>query len=287
MLLLDKPAGISSNRALQQTKCLLNARKAGHTGSLDPIATGLLPLCFGHATKVSGLFLDSDKSYDVDIVLGISTDSGDCEGNVIRNSEVHVTEPELRKVLDHFLGPIEQVPPMYSALKLNGQPLYKLARQGIEVERKPRRVTVYGLTLHNFEANVLSLSVSCSKGFYIRSLAMDIGSALGCGAHVQALRRTRVSDFKIEQAVTIDQLEYLQSIEDRQKLLIPTDYALGHLPKINLPDNIAEYFCQGQSVRVLDLPKVGMARLYAKNNKFLGLGEVTSEGKVAPKRLFV
>ena len=181
MLMLDKPAGISSNGALQAAKRLLNAQKAGHTGSLDPIATGLLPLCFGKATKVSEMFLNFDKSYTATLQLGTSTDSGDRAGNVINSLPVNVSLEEIESALSSFRGEIMQVPPMYSALKRNGQPLYKLARQGIEVERAPRKVTVYDIELCSFNETKLVLHVSCSKGFYVRSLAMDLGVELGCG----------------------------------------------------------------------------------------------------------
>jgi tRNA pseudouridine55 synthase len=287
MLLIDKPAGISSNHALQTVKRLLNAQKAGHTGSLDPIATGLLPVCFGQATKISGFFLNSDKHYDVTIQFGITTDSGDTAGNIIKTSDIEVERSQLEQVLDRFRGQISQVPPMYSALKRNGQPLYKLARKGIEIDREPRPVTVFNLTLTAFKNNNADLSIACSKGFYIRSLAMDIGAALGCGGHVSRLRRTGVSNFSIDQAVTIAQLEVLESAEHRQRLLLPADHALHHLPRVDLTEESSRYFCQGQPVRSLDVQESGMARLYSENNTFLGLGEMSGNGFVAPKRLFV
>jgi len=287
MLLLDKPGSISSNLALQKVKRLLNAQKAGHTGSLDPLATGLLPICFGHATKISGMLLNSDKRYDVAIQLGIKTDSGDCDGNVIERSDVNVTQSQIEDVLGHFRGQLSQIPPMYSALKHKGQPLYKLARKGIEIDREPRQVTVYDLSLSSFKDSVIDLSVSCSKGFYVRSLAMEIGEALGCGAHVSMLRRTGVSIFSIEQTITIAQLEVLESPEHRQRLLLPTDHALGHLPRVDLTKKSSHYFCQGQAVRSLQAQQAGMTRLYSENNIFLGLGEVSADGSIAPKRLFI
>ncbi|WP_423906291.1 tRNA pseudouridine(55) synthase TruB [Candidatus Spongiihabitans sp.] len=290
MLLLDKLNGLSSNQALQKAKRLLNAQKAGHTGSLDPIATGLLPLCFGHATKISGMFLNADKCYQVKIQLGVKTDSGDCDGAVIDQSKVNIALPalpQIEKALEQFRGQIDQIPPMYCALKCNGQPLYKLARQGIEVHRQPRRVTVYDLSIIDFQKDFVTLRVSCSKGFYIRSLAMDLGEALGCGGHVSALRRVRVGTFTIDQTVTLEQLEVLESSQHRQRLLLPTDHVLVHLPKVDLTAKTAHYFCHGQSVRALKLPKPGMARIYAEDNSFLGLGEVITDGTVSPKRLFV
>lgn len=290
MLLLDKPSGGSSNWALQKAKRLLNAQKAGHSGSLDPIATGLLPLCFGHATKIAGMFLGANKGYQTKIQLGVKTDSGDCDGNVIDQSKADITLPSLaqvEKALQQFRGQIDQIPPMYCALKSNGQPLYKLARQGIEIERQPRRVTVYDLSIKDFHEDFLTLEVSCSKGFYIRSLAMDLGEALGCGGHVTTLRRVTVGQFTIDQTVTLDELEALESAEHRQRLLLPTDQVLTDLPKVDLTAKTAYYFCQGQSVRALELPKPGMARIYAEDNSFLGLGEVITDGTVSPKRLFV
>ena len=268
-------------------KKLLSAKKAGHTGSLDPIATGLLPLCFGNSTKVTSLFLNSDKCYDVEIRLGVSTDSGDREGVATNRCEVDVSTEQIEQALQRFRGIIKQVPPMFSALKKNGQPLYKLARKGVEVKREPREVTVHRLSLNHRIGDVINLGVSCSKGFYIRSLAMDLGNVLGCGAHVQGLRRTRVGIFDIEHAITLEQLEALDTAQTRQRLLLPTDQALSHLPKVDLPEKSAKYFCQGQAVSALPLPRLGLARLYSENKTFLGLGEVTKDGRVAPKRIFI
>jgi len=287
MLMLDKPAGISSNGALQIAKRLLNAQKAGHTGSLDPLATGLLPLCFGKATKVSEMFLNFDKSYTATLQLGKTTDSGDREGNVIESLPVRTCLEEIETALSSFRGEIMQVPPMYSALKRNGQPLYKLARQGIEVERAPRKVTVYDIEVRNFCETTLVLHLSCSKGFYVRSLAMDLGEILGCGACVEELRRDTVGEFSVENAITLEQLEAISTEDDRQGLLLSADQALQHLPKVDLPENTVPYFCNGQAVRVIAHPVEGLARLYSPSNQFLGLGEFTLDGKVAPKRLFV
>jgi tRNA pseudouridine55 synthase len=286
MLLLDKPCGVSSNHALQSAKRLLNAQKAGHTGSLDPIATGLLPLCFGKATKVSGMFLESDKAYVVDIKLGVATDSGDREGNIISETNEIPPFEKIEESLKPFMGEILQIPPMYSALKRNGQPLYKLARQGIEVERAPRQVTIFNLTVQSFKDDMLTLEVVCSKGFYIRSLAMDLGESLGIGAHVKELRRTAVAGFTVAEAVTLEQLEALESPETRQNLLTPVDRALSHLPKVDLPESSVSFFCHGQTVRTVAPFKTGLNRLYAANERFLGLAEITDDGKVVPKRLF-
>ena len=289
MLLLDKPTGLSSNQALQQAKRLLNAQKAGHTGSLDPLATGLLPLCFGHATKISTLLLNADKCYEVEVKFGVKTDSGDCTGNVIAMPDTNITLPnqaQVEQILPQFRGQIKQIPPMYSALKRNGKTLYKLARQGLEVAREARPVTVYNLSIIGFQNSTVALRVRCSKGFYIRSLAMDMGEALGCGGHVSALRRVTVGKFTIDQTVTLEQLAALASAQHRQRLLRPIDNVLDHLPQVTLSEKTAHYFCHGQSVSVLKLPKPGLARIYSEHS-LLGLGEVMAEGVVLPKRLFV
>ena len=287
MLLLDKPAGMSSNAALQIAKRLLNAQKAGHTGSLDPIATGLLPLCFGKATKVSEMFLNFDKTYEVTLKLGFKTDTGDKEGTVIESSLVRPSRGDVETALEPYQGEILQVPPMYSALKRNGQPLYKLARQGIEVEREPRKVTIYNIELVSLDGDTLKLHVSCSKGFYIRSLAMDLGDDLGCGAYVEELRRDSVGEFSIENAITLEQLEAIGTGQDRQRLLVSADHALQHLPKVDLPENTVAFFCNGQAVQVVCQIHTGLARLYSPNDRFLGLGVLTPDGRVAPKKLFV
>ena len=265
IVLLDKPQGISSNKALQITKRLFNARKAGHTGSLDPLATGVLPICFGHGTKISEMFLNSDKRYEVGIKLGICTDSGDSEGTILSTRDVSYSAEQLENVIQSFEGEIQQIPPMFSALKKDGQPLYKLARKGIEVKREPRSVTVYDINYHVTAHDYLQLSVHCSKGFYIRSLAMDIGDALNCGAHVDTLRRTTVSNFEIDQCVSLEQLEVLQSPEVRQNLIIPIDQTLSHLPEIDLPQNQAQLFCHGQSIRALTPLKSGLTRIYSES----------------------
>ncbi len=286
MLLLDKPAGISSNGALQIAKALLDAQKAGHTGSLDPIATGLLPLCFGEATKVSGFFLDADKRYWTRIRLGQATDTGDREGNVIKESDVDVSAEQLERALEDFRGEYDQMPPMYSAIKRNGQPLYKLARQGIEVEREPRRVNVYELSIQSFDGVFVEIEMSCSRGFYVRSLAHDLGEALGVGGHVTELRRLGVGDLIVENAVTLNTLEAMPDAHQRQQLLLPMDAGLGHLPRIDLSIDATFYLVRGQSVRAGSLPSDGWVRLYSDGTGFLGLGTVTDDGRVAPKRLF-
>jgi tRNA pseudouridine55 synthase len=284
ILLLDKRLGISSNRALQEAKRLLNANKAGHTGSLDPLATGLLPICFGEATKISGMMLDDDKRYQVTIQLGIKTDTGDLEGNVVETKPVpEFTVETVRTILEKFTGEIDQVPPMYSALKQNGKKLYELARSGITVDRKARRITIFELNLLDTQQDTLELDVHCSKGTYIRSLAEDIGEELGCGATVQTLRRTQAGQFRIEQAFTIEQLQEL----DGQQLLdtlIAVDAPLQAMPAVYLDNQQARAIKFGQ---VLDLDEslLGSVRMYA-TTEFLGLGEMRLNGKLAPKKLF-
>ncbi len=286
MLLLDKPEGLSSNQALQRAKQMLHARKAGHTGSLDPVATGLLPLCFGETTKISSLFLGADKTYRVGIRLGVTTDTGDCAGEVLEESAAEIDSARLAEVLESYRGDFLQTPPMYSALKKDGQPLYKLARKGITVEREARPVTVYQLDMESLEGTLLTLTVRCSRGFYVRTLAEDIGRDLGCGGHVETLRRIAVGEFSIDQAVTLEQLEAIESPREREALLLPTDRGLAHLPKLRLPENLARYLRLGRSVRVTSQVHPGMVRLYVETGGFLGLGEVTPDQRVQPKRLF-
>ena len=286
ILLLDKPEGLSSNQALQQTKRLLNAQKAGHAGSLDPVATGLLLLCFGETTKISSLFLGADKSYRVGIRLGIATDSGDRTGEVTTEAPVQVSESRLAEVLDSYRGKSLQTPPMYSALKKDGRPLYKLARKGITVEREPRPVTVYSLEQEEFSGTLLTLAVRCSRGFYVRTLADDIGRDLGCGGHVEHLRRTGIGEFSINRAVTLQQLESIPTPRDRGTILLPTDRGLAHLPELSLPENLARYVRLGRSVRSAAGLAPGLVRLYVESGGFLGIGEVTQDQRVQPKRLF-
>ncbi len=284
ILLLDKPAGYTSNQALQAVKHLLQARKAGHTGSLDPLATGLLPLCFGEATKVSQFLLDADKRYWVAIRLGQTTSTYDAEGEVLVTRPVQLTRPVIEAALRQFQGEIQQIPPMYSAIKQAGQPLYKLARAGIEVERPPRRVVIHALSLVRWQDDRLELTVSCSKGTYIRSLAHDLGETLGCGGHVMGLRRLATGGFSVEQAITLEALQNLPE-DGRLARLLPLDQALTHLPAVDLSLNAAYYLCQGQVVTAPHGVPMGVVRLYEAGGRFLGLGEVQSDGRVAPKRL--
>ncbi len=289
ILLLDKPAGMTSNAVLQRVKRLFFAKKAGHTGSLDPIATGLLPICLGEATKVSGYQLDADKGYQVIIKLGQTTTTGDIEGDVVQSRQLpELSQALLEPVLAGFVGEISQIPPMYSALKKDGQPLYKLARQGIEVERKPRLITIFSIKLLAINDDEIDLEVICSKGTYIRTLAEDIGEKLGCGGHVQELRRILSGMFDIDAAITMEKLEELRDqapAEALDELLLPMDLVVQDFPAVSLNTDMAFYVRQGQAVLVPKAPTEGLVRLYASENDFLGMGYILEDGRVAPKRL--
>jgi len=285
ILLLDKPVGMTSNRALQEAKHLLLARKAGHTGSLDPLASGLLPLCFGEATKVSRFLLEADKRYHAVFQLGTSTATGDSEGEVLETRPVTVGRREIESALKHFTGPIEQVPPMYSAIKQDGQPLYKLARAGIVTERAPRPVIIHEFKVLNLTGTSLTVDISCSKGTYVRSLAHDLGELLGSGAHVSALRRTAMGGFTVDETITLDAFAALPGQRERAARLIPADQALRALPEVVLSSNAAFYFCQGQAVSARPLPVIGgWVRVYQDGGRFLGLG-AEEDGQLAPRRL--
>lgn len=287
ILLLDKPLGLSSNDALQKVKRLFKAQKAGHTGSLDPLATGMLPLCFGGATRVSAFLLDSDKRYQVRVKLGVTTATGDAEGEVIDQQPAdHVTEQDILDVLPEFTGVIQQLPPMYSAVKHNGQRLYKLAREGVEVEREPREIIIHELRLVSFELPEFELDVYCSKGTYVRTLAEDIGKALGCGAYVSGLRRTQVGPYQ-SGMVTLDQLEQLadEDLKKLDELLLPMDTGLGHWPEVRLTPDSTFYLKQGQPVQVPKAPTDGWVRIYGSNDEFIGVGEIDDDGRVAPRRI--
>ncbi len=282
VLLLDKAQGMTSNDALQKARRLFSAAKGGHTGTLDPLATGLLPLCFGEATKFSADLLDADKTYEAELLLGVSTDSGDAEGVVTATAEVNLTPADIARVLPQFTGDILQVPPMHSALKRDGRPLYELARQGITVDREARPVSIHAIELLEFAGARLRLSVSCSKGTYIRVLAQDIGAALGCGAHLTALRRTRVGDLVIDGAMTLAQID---SIEEgaRVACLRPVDALLQSLPRIDLSGEAEQRFSHGNPV---DLPEglSGKIRVYA-GDRLIGVGEPGPGQRLWPKRL--
>lgn len=287
VLLLDKDRGLSSNAALQKAKRLLGTRKAGHTGSLDPLASGLLPICLGEATKLAGFLLDTDKRYRVTVRLGITTDSGDAEGAVTARRTVPALDAEsIEAVLQHFRGTIVQVPPMYSALKHQGRRLYELARRGIQVERPGREVKIHELRLLEFDSGRLDLEVHCSKGTYIRSLAEDLGRALGCGAHVETLRRTAVGLLSVSRAHTLGQLQDLDA-ESRAARLEPMDLLVPTLPVVELGEAHCASLRHGQLV-FSPLPELarGLVRLQDHSGCFIGIGELRDAGRIAPRRLF-
>jgi len=294
IVLLDKPLGITSNRALQIVKRLYKAAKAGHTGSLDPLATGLLPLCLGEATKVSGFLLDADKSYLATLKLGVKTSSADAEGDIIETRPVeNYNKKQIKAAIENFLGDIEQVPPMHSALKVDGQPLYKLAHQGIVIERKSRSVHIFDIKVLRYEADEMDIEVHCSKGTYIRTLAEDIGEKLGCGAHLSALRRTASGPFDIEDSITLEELEQLtenadeEGFEKADSVLMPAEDALHDWESVDLSADATFYICRGQAVQVPNAPTDGLVRLFSEEKGFLGIGEILDDGRVKPHRLFV
>ncbi len=285
---MDKPAGISSNDVVQQAKSLFGAQKVGHTGSLDPLATGVLPLCFGEATKFSQYLLDANKTYWTRIRLGVSTETGDADGEVIAQVDATtITQTQVSDALETFVGEIEQIPSMYSALKHQGQPLYKLARQGIEVERAPRTVTIYSAELLQFAEAYIELRVHCSKGTYIRSLAEDLGAALGCGGHVSALRRLAAGPYAEAQAVTLEQVSVIGDPQEMDALLLPVASAVSSWPSVRLHEDTAHYVRQGQPVQVAHAPTDGWVQIFesAEEDRFLGVGEVLTDGRIAPRRL--
>lgn len=287
IVLLDKPLGITSNAALQKVKRLFNASKAGHTGSLDPLASGLLPICLGEATKISSYLLDADKAYTGTCKLGIRTTTADAEGEVIEQKPVgNLSEQQVNTVLEKYTGTIEQIPPMHSAIKQNGQPLYKLAHQGIEVERQPRTIHIYELSQSRLDGDELDIAMRCSKGTYVRTLAEDIGRELGCGAHLSALRRTKVGPFTLDRAVTMETLETLaeEGFAALDQHILPIEQALADWPEIQLTENSAFYLNRGQAVQVAQAPTSGLVRLSA-NQQFIGIGEILDDGRVAPRRL--
>ena len=292
ILLLDKPAGITSNGALQRVKHLFGAAKAGHTGSLDPIATGVLPICFGEATKFSQFLLDADKSYVATMRLGEQTTTGDSEGECIATQPVpEMSRPEAEDYLDPFRGEIEQIPSMYSALKVDGQPLYKLARQGIEVERKARPVTIFRLTLLEQTNDTWVIDLVCSKGTYVRTLAEDLGAAIGCGAHVVALRRRQAGPFQIDESYSLDELDEIKienAIEGLDAVLLPVSAAVDDYPEVEMTDLTASYFLQGQAVQIAGVSGEGMVAVYAETDEvrnFVGVGSILDDGRIAPRRL--
>jgi len=288
IVVLDKPKGHGSNQALQEVRRLFDARKAGHTGNLDPMATGVLPICLGEATKVSAFLLDADKGYRGTIRLGSRTDTGDAEGRVVETAPVpDLDRATVEAALARFTGRIEQIPPMYSAVKQGGQPLYKLAREGEEVERKPRTITIHGLTLLEMGEGALVLDVQCSKGTYVRTLAEEIAAELGTVGHLEALQRTRAGPFRLEQAVTLESLRETAEagLEALDARLLPAETGLEDWPEVRLSATSARYIRQGQAVMVPNAPVDGWVRLFEGEAAFLGIGCVLDDGRVAPKRL--
>ncbi|MCX8806981.1 tRNA pseudouridine(55) synthase TruB [Vibrio parahaemolyticus] len=297
VILLDKPTGISSNDALQKVKRIYFAEKAGHTGALDPLATGMLPICLGEATKFSQFLLDSDKRYRVIAKLGERTNTSDSDGEVVETRPVDVTLEKLEASIEKFRGESDQVPSMFSALKYQGKPLYEYARKGIEVPRESRKITVYEIILHRFEGDEVEMKVHCSKGTYIRTIVDDLGEMLGCGAHVTMLRRTAVAKYPYEKMVTLEQLNELLEQAHREEiaprelldpLLMPMDTAVEDLPEVNLIPELADMVQHGQPVQVLGAPEQGALRLtMGEERLFIGVGEMNDDGKIAPKRLVV
>jgi len=289
ILLLDKPLSISSNKALQRIRYLFSANKAGHTGNLDPLATGVLPICFGEASKVTPFLLDSNKSYTCTAQLGETTTTGDKEGDVLQTRKIQpFTTQIIEAALDKFRGNIIQVPPMYSALKHNGQPLYKLARQGIEVKRKERAVSIFELDLLEQTADTITLHIKCSKGTYIRTLAQDIGEALNCGAHLSMLKRTNVEPFDCTKLYTVEDIEKLAEQQDQKKLekcLLPIDSALPQHPSLILNDDEVKRMKNGLKVSRRDIPESEIIRLYTDDDIFIGIGRFSSDKQLAPRRL--
>lgn len=297
VLLLDKHQGLSSNDVLQKVKRIYNANKAGHTGALDPLATGMLPICLGESTKFSQFLLDADKRYRVIARLGQRTNTSDADGEVVQERPVEFTQEQLDAALEQFRGDSQQIPSMYSALKHQGKPLYEYARQGIDVPREARDITVYELQFIRWEGGELELEIHCSKGTYIRTIIDDLGEVLGCGAHVIYLRRVQVSNYPSERMVSLEQLQQMVAaaeeagVEPRtvlDPLLLPMDTAASHLPEINLTDVVATYVLQGQPVQVQGLPAEGMVRInVGEKRRFIGVGEVDDQGRLAPRRLVV
>lgn len=299
VLLVDKPQGVSSNHVVQRVKRLYGAAKAGHTGALDPLATGLLPVCLGEATKFSQFLLDADKEYFVTAILGQRTDTSDADGELIETKPVNADEAQIKQVLPQFLGNIKQVPSMSSALKHNGRPLYYYARQGIEIEREARDITIHRIDWEGLQNNQLSLTVSCSKGTYIRSLIDDIGQLLGCGAHVSVLRRTELAHYKGEQMLTFEQLESTQaqqqeSFEQLDNLLLPMDASILHLPDLRLDENQSRDFQMGRQIDFA--PNVDekettdseqIYRVYDEQNRFLGTAYINDKHQIQAKRVVV
>lgn len=299
ILLLDKPLGISSNDALQKVKRAYFAAKAGHTGALDPLATGMLPICLGEATKFSQFLLNADKTYEVTAKLGIRTTTSDADGEVVERKPVNVSESQLHEVCDKFKGHSKQIPSMFSALKHQGKPLYFYARQGIEIDREARDIIIFSLVIERFDDDEVDMTVHCSKGTYIRSLVDDIGQQLGCGAFVSRLHRIQVADYPRDKMVTLETLEHLlnQARKDQVEpktlldpLLLPMDSAVAPLEPVTLDEISAGYFGNGNPVQCSGARALAtdtQVRVYNQEQLFLGVGQIDDDGRVAPKRLVV
>ena len=289
VFLLDKPQGVSSNDIMQKVKRLFRANKAGHTGALDPLATGMLPICLGEATKFSQFLLDSDKRYFVTAKLGERTDTSDAEGQVVETREVNMLEADILAALPQFRGDILQVPTMFSALKHNGKPLYEYARQGITVEREARPITIFELKFVEYQAPYLSLEVHCSKGTYIRTLVDDLGEVLGCGAHVSVLRRLEVADYPVKEMMPIEELQLLAESFPQQeldRLLLPMDTAVASLAALNLTESQTKAVKFGQRVKFENSEQIyGLVRLFSNTQQFLGVAEITSDNVIRPNRM--
>jgi tRNA pseudouridine55 synthase len=300
VLLLDKPYEMSSNNALQKVKRLYFAQKAGHTGALDPLATGMLPICLGEGTKFSQFLLDTDKRYQVTAKLGIRTTTSDADGEVVSDKPVNITEQQLADALDSFRGTTKQIPSMYSALKYKGQPLYKYAREGIDVPRESRDITVFELTLLRFDNDEVELDIHVSKGTYIRTIVDDLGELLGCGAHVAHLHRSAVGNYPMEKMVTMEQLEILvEQATDQEKaphelldsLLLPMTTACDGIPEVYIDDMSANFLRHGNPVKAFNSPDEGLVQVFvgdkAHEAEFIGVGQVNDDGLIAPKRIVV
>ena len=291
VFLLDKPQGMSSNDIMQKVKRIFQANKAGHTGALDPLATGMLPICLGEATKFSQFLLDADKRYLVTAKLGERTDTSDAEGQIVETRDVNVKIPEILTALEQFRGDILQVPTMFSALKHNGKPLYEYARQGITVEREARPITIFELNFIEYNAPYLTLEVHCSKGTYIRTLVDDLGEVLGCGAHVTMLRRTAVADYPTEKMLDWNALQALAESQDLSlldALLLPMDTAVAKLPALTLNESQTQGIGFGQRIK-FDNPNSlqGQVRLFSHENRFLGVAVIDENNVIRPQRLVV
>ncbi len=288
LLLLDKPTGESSNRSLQKVKRIFNAAKAGHTGTLDPLATGLLVICFGRATKISNYLLAADKHYQVALKLGVTTDSGDVDGEVIEQQDAtYVTQQQIVQVAEKLTGNIEQIPPMYSALKHQGTRLYELARKGVEIERQPRNVKIHSFNFVEQQQDLITMQVHCSKGTYVRTLVEDLGELLGCGAHVAQLRRTSLGPFVDKKMYTFDELESLavQGLSALDTVVLPTELALMSWPSVSVEDELMADLRNGRAMLLPGQPASGMVRIYDNDQQFYGMGTIRDDGLVAPKCL--